>query len=110
MARLTPARKRVAAAGSAGGGAASLPIVHLSRSREVRYLAIRKERIAVRRLFIASLLFALVVAPAGALAQDGFDYFVGHWRCEGVFPKSGRSIASTLRFERDAGSGALKAS
>jgi hypothetical protein len=39
--------------------------------------------------------------------EDTFAYFVGHWKCEGVFPASGKSIASSLTFERDASSGAL---
>lgn len=35
------------------------------------------------------------------------DDFVGRRQCEGVFPATGKSIASTLKFEKDTASGAL---
>jgi hypothetical protein len=61
-------------------------------------------RILATVLVCASIFNAESVAES---AEDTFAYFVGHWQCEGVFPASGKSIASTLIFERDASSGAL---
>ena len=29
------------------------------------------------------------------------DYFVGNWSCSGVFPSSGKTIASTTRYDKD---------
>lgn len=35
------------------------------------------------------------------------DYFQGNWRCEGVFPASGRQIASRMRYAGDLQGAAL---
>jgi hypothetical protein len=41
-------------------------------------------------------------APAGAPQQPSpFSYFIGTWSCRGVFPSTGKTIASTIRFTQD---------
>jgi hypothetical protein len=41
-------------------------------------------------------------APAGAPQQPSpFSYFIGTWSCRGVFPTTGKTIASTIRFTQD---------
>jgi len=47
-------------------------------------------------------------ATTDAAAQNGtLAYFVGSWRCDGSFPASGKTISSTMRFERDLGGTAI---
>jgi len=63
------------------------------------------------------LLFAVVLAVAGesaAFATESsippiraMDALIGHWQCDGVFPASGKTIASTMRFETDLGGSAV---
>lgn len=36
--------------------------------------------------------------------MSSLSYFIGTWSCQGVFPKSGKTIASTIRFTRDGAS------
>jgi hypothetical protein len=35
------------------------------------------------------------------------ESLLGHWRCDGVFPASGKTIASTMRFDADLGGAAV---
>lgn len=46
-------------------------------------------------------------ATSAPTAPLPLDYFLGAWHCDGVFPGSGKTISSTMRFERDAATGAL---
>ena len=51
---------------------------------------------------------AMSGAPTFAVApSDSFSYFAGDWHCAGVFPASGRAIASNLHFGWNAESAAL---
>ena len=49
---------------------------------------------------------AIALCPAVASADSATDvdaklaYFVGDWSCNGSFPSTGKSIASTIHFER----------
>ena len=40
------------------------------------------------------------VQPLSGSARS-LDYFVGSWKCSGVFPASGKSIASIMHYEAD---------
>jgi hypothetical protein len=66
-----------------------------------------------RMILAAMAIFSALWTPAGATdavtaaSANSLDYFVGRWQCEGVFPASGKAIASTLKFEQDTASGAL---
>lgn len=56
------------------------------------------------------LLLLLAATSAGAAdvpAMRALDYFQGNWRCEGVFPASGRQIASHMRYAHDLQGAAL---
>ncbi|HEV2621384.1 MAG TPA: hypothetical protein VGU65_04750 [Frateuria sp.] len=56
------------------------------------------------------LLFLLAATSAGAVESPpmrALDYFQGSWRCEGVFPASGRHIASRMRYAGDLQGAAL---
>lgn len=55
------------------------------------------------------LLFLLATSSAGAVESPmrALDYFQGSWRCEGVFPASGRHIASQMRYAGDLQGAAL---
>ena len=64
-----------------------------------------------RTILAAIAMSCAILTTAAAAVSDAsassLDYFVGRWQCDGVFPASGKSIASTLEFERDSASGAL---
>lgn len=48
---------------------------------------------------------ALGDPPAGGPPPtSSLAYFVGTWSCQGVFPSSGKTIASTIRFAQDGAS------
>lgn len=52
----------------------------------------------------------LAVVATLAVAPDPLSsmaYFVGSWQCDGVFPRTGATISSTISFEADAKLGAL---
>ena len=59
------------------------------------------------------LLFALILAcgVVGAAELQAsihpMESLLGSWRCDGVFPASGKTIASTMRFEADLGGAAV---
>lgn len=58
------------------------------------------------------LLPLLLLATASASADDAspmraLDYFQGSWHCEGVFPASGRTIASRMDYAPDLQGAAL---
>jgi hypothetical protein len=46
-------------------------------------------------------------SAADAPAMRALDYFHGSWRCEGVFPASGKVIASHMRYASDLEGAAL---
>lgn len=66
---------------------------------------------------VRSAIVALALAVAGsfvglvpATAADPMtpmQYLVGKWQCNGSFPASGKTIASTIRFELDLGGAAI---
>lgn len=67
----------------------------------------------MRRMFIA-LLGVIATCNSFAMAPDSvsppmrsLDYFVGDWSCAGVFPASGKSIASQMRYQHDLQGAAL---
>jgi hypothetical protein len=54
----------------------------------------------------------LLLAASSASATDlspmrALDYFQGSWHCEGVFPASGKTIASRMRYTSDLRGAAL---
>lgn len=59
------------------------------------------------------LLFALALACGAAGATEpqapihAMQSLLGGWRCDGVFPASGKTIASTMRFDIDLGGEAV---
>jgi hypothetical protein len=53
------------------------------------------------------LLAATSAAGADVPPMRALDYFQGSWHCEGVFPASGRHIASRMRYARDLQGAAL---
>ena len=59
------------------------------------------------RQFFLSLLLTTTVASAADAPMRALDYFQGDWRCEGVFPASGRTIASEMRYASDLHGAAL---
>ena len=60
------------------------------------------------QIALAACLFggSAMAAPADSPFRDYADLF-GHWSCHGVFPASGKTIDSVLRFESDLGGKAL---
>ena len=60
-----------------------------------------------------SLLFALAMVYGAAGAAElpapihAMQPLLGSWRCDGVFPASGKTIASTMRFDIDLGGAAV---
>ncbi|WP_266171103.1 hypothetical protein [Dyella subtropica] len=46
-------------------------------------------------------------AEPSAQPIRAMDALIGHWQCDGVFPASGKTIASTMRFEADLGGNAV---
>ncbi len=53
---------------------------------------------------LASLLLGFVlVCTASAAAQEmsSLSYFIGTWSCQRIFPSTGKTIASTIRFGDD---------
>lgn len=62
----------------------------------------------MRLLFLLAVILCL---PASVLEAEppagAFAYFVGSWHCDGVFPASGKTLSSNIRFEFDEASGAL---
>jgi hypothetical protein len=63
--------------------------------------------LAVAAMFSMIPMSATATETVSATSTSSLDYFVGRWRCEGVFPAIGKSIASTLKFEQDTASGAV---
>lgn len=53
------------------------------------------------------LLSTTSASAADAPAMRALDYFQGSWRCEGVFPTSGKAIASHMRYAADLQGAAL---
>jgi hypothetical protein len=53
-----------------------------------------------------NLLLAVLLAQA-APGIPSLDYFLGTWQCNGTFPSTGKTIASTMRFEHDLGGAAI---
>ena len=45
---------------------------------------------------------ALSASATSSQGMSAMDYFTGTWDCAGQFPSSGKAIASTIRFDRDA--------
>ncbi|MDP9018963.1 MAG: hypothetical protein M3N19_11680 [Candidatus Eremiobacteraeota bacterium] len=67
---------------------------------------------SIRRAVFALALSATgsFLCPIPATASDPMvpmQYLVGKWTCNGSFPASGKSIASTIRFDLDLGGAAL---
>jgi hypothetical protein len=63
-------------------------------------------------LIAASSAAAAMVADSAATDPDDtsirvMDGLIGRWQCNGVFPASGRTISSTMRFESDLDGAAL---
>jgi len=58
-------------------------------------------------------LFVLMLAGGAACAADAptsmqaMQPLLGSWHCDGVFPASGKKIASTIRFDTDLGGAGL---
>jgi len=56
---------------------------------------------------VIALLLAVLGSPPAVGADQApapmrsLDYFVGNWVCSGVFPSSGKTIASTMRYASD---------
>jgi hypothetical protein len=66
----------------------------------------------MRARYLVGLLCLHAAAASAADAEAGamksvLAFFQGHWTCAGVFPASGKTIASTMRFESDLGDAAL---
>jgi hypothetical protein len=81
---------------------------YLSASPEGKTLYFDSTRGGTSKIWTLPLAPYLSAADvASAASAESLDYFVGRWRCEGVFPASGKAIASTLKFERDTPSGAV---
>ncbi|GAA0708324.1 hypothetical protein [Dokdonella soli] len=57
---------------------------------------------------VCSFASAADAPPSGTAASPpAYDYFLGVWRCDGVFPASGKTISSSMRFEWDLASHSL---
>ena len=50
---------------------------------------------------LIALLFALAPTAHAAEPIRSLDYFQGTWACNGNFPSSGKTIASTMRYDGD---------
>ncbi len=53
------------------------------------------------------LILAAALLAQNATGTPSLDYFLGTWQCNGSFPSTGKTIASTMRFERDLGGAAI---
>lgn len=61
----------------------------------------------MRHLPLLFLLATTAASAADTLPMQTLDYFQGAWRCDGVFPASGKAIASHMRYEFDMQGAAL---
>jgi len=52
-------------------------------------------------LGVVVMMLAPVAAAAPQRSMAAMDYFAGRWDCAGSFPATGKTIASTIRFDRD---------
>jgi hypothetical protein len=55
---------------------------------------------------LLSVASSVSVEPSSESMQS-LSYFIGEWTCDGVFPASGKTITSTMRFDRDLQGNAL---
>ncbi|MGO4702443.1 hypothetical protein [Dyella sp. 2RAB6] len=63
----------------------------------------------VALLFALTLLGGVASAADAPPAMHAMEPLLGSWHCAGVFPASGKTIASTIRFDTDlGGAGVLK--
>jgi hypothetical protein len=87
--------------------------MNICSSSIIRDINQKKDALVDRTILAAIVMLSAISATASATdaatapSAISLDYFVGRWRCEGVFPASGKPIASTLKFEQDTASGAL---
>ncbi|SFS12035.1 hypothetical protein SAMN05216570_2602 [Dyella sp. OK004] len=50
---------------------------------------------------------AAMAAESAVAPMHSMDGLIGHWQCHGVFPASGKTIDSSMRFEPDLGGDAV---
>ena len=80
--------------------------MEVGADRQWKTVAIFVRRLGFFLLWIASVAPAIGDTEPSGVPQgiSALSYFIGTWSCQGVFPSSGKTIASTIRFAADGAS------